>query len=121
MPTDVNLMGILKETVLSEQVLWGHLQFTDSITLNKMLEVIFKWKSKTSQQSDSAVDNYSALSGNLRRPTVKSNVLAAEAEDQVARGVETRACLACKKVGRLVKDCRHKAAKDAWLAKREKK
>ena len=43
-PTDVNLMGVLKEAVFSEQVLWGHLQFTDNITLDKMLEIISKWK-----------------------------------------------------------------------------
>ena len=57
-PTDVNLMGILKESVSSELVLWS---------------------------------------------------------------VETRACLACEKVGHLVKDCLNKAAKDAWLAKRERR
>ncbi len=52
-PTDVNLMGILKEAVSNELLLWGHLQFTDNITLDKMLEVIsnrrcklfrFSWK-----------------------------------------------------------------------------
>ena len=43
-------------------------------------------------------------------------------KDKIGRAVvETRACLACKKVGHLVKDCRNKDAKDAWLAKREKR
>jgi len=113
-------MGILKEAVSSELVLWGHLQFTDNITLDKMLEVISKWKSKTSKSDSNAVANYTALPGNLKKAYGKKQPSGrGSGKDQVARGVETRACLACAKVGHLVKDCKNKSAKDAWLAQRE--
>ena len=67
--------------------------------------------------------NYSALPGNLKKAHAKKqNSGRGSGKDKIGRAVvETRACLACKKVGHLVKDCRNKEAKDDWLAKREKK
>ena len=79
---------ILKEAVSSEQVLWGHLQFTDNITLEKMLEIISKWKSKA-VKSDTAVANYSALPGNLKKAYGKKQRSGrGSGKDQVARGVD---------------------------------
>ena len=86
-----------------------------------MLEVILKWKSKT-VKSDSTVANYSALPKNLKKAYGKKQRSGrGSGKDQVVRVVETRACLACKKVGHLVKDCKNKAAKKAWLDKRDQK
>ena len=56
-PTDINLMGILKESVSSELVLWGLLTFTKDITLEDMMNTVAKWKSKPTVHSDSAVTN----------------------------------------------------------------
>ena len=89
------------------------------MTLSHMMDTISKWNPKTSN----AVANYSALPGNLKKAHAKKqNSGRGSGKDKIGRAVvETRACLACKRVGHLVKDCRDKAAKDAWLAKREKK
>ena len=66
-PTDINLMGILKESVSSELVLWGLLTFTKDITLEDMMNTVAKWKTKpTVHSSDSAVANYSGP-GNLKK------------------------------------------------------
>ena len=94
MPTDVNLMGILKEAVSSELVLWAHLNFADNITLDKMLNVISKWKSKTSKSDSTAVATYSAWPGNLKKAFGKKQKSGrGSGKDQVARRVETRAGL----------------------------
>ena len=61
--------------------------------------------------------NYSALPGNLKKAHAKKqNSGRGSGKDKIGR-----ACLACKKVGHLVRDCRNNEAKDAWLSKREKK
>ena len=92
----------------------GHLQFTYNITLDKMLKVIFKWKSKASKSDSNAVANHSASPGNLKKAYGKKQRSGrGSGKDQVARGIETKACLECLKVGCLVKDCKNKAAKDA--------
>ena len=67
--------------------------------------------------------NYSALPGYLKKAHAKKQRSShTSGKDKIVRAVvETRACLACKKVGHLVKDCRNKEAKESWLAKREKK
>ena len=86
------------------------------------------WKQSRSgspkaKRSSEAVANYTALPGNLKKAfTKKQSSGRGSGKDKIGRAVvETRACLACKKVGHLVKDCRNKEAKDAWLAKREKR
>ena len=45
-PTDVNLMGILKEALSGNEVLWGHLAFAKNISLEEMMDTVLKWKSK---------------------------------------------------------------------------
>ena len=122
-PTDLNLMAVLKKAMLDDVVLWGNLEFnSDNMSLSRMMDIISKWKPKDSKKS-SAVANYSALPGNLKKAHAKKqNSGRGSGKDKIGRAVvETRACLACKKVGPLVRDCRNKEAKDAWLAKREKK
>ncbi len=86
-----------------------------------MMETVTKWKSK-SQKSDSVVTNYSAPPGNSKKDHGKKQRSSrGNGRDQAATGVETKACLACEIVGHLVKNCKNKQAKDAWLAKREQK
>ena len=115
-PTDLNLMGVLKKATMNKDVLWGNLQF-NSKGMCRMMDIISKWKPKKSKKSN-AVANYSALPGNLKKAHAKKqNSGWSSGKDKITRGVvETRACLACKRVGHLVKDCRDKSAKDAWLA-----
>ena len=108
---------------MNEDVLWGNLQFnSEGMSLSRMMDIISKWKPKESKKS-SAVANYSALPGNLKKAHAKKQSSSrSSGKDKIGRAViETRACLACKKVGHLVKDCRNKEAKDDWLAKREQK
>ena len=122
-PTDLSLMGVLKKAMMNEDVLWGNLQFnSEGMSLSRMMDIIFKWKPRESKKSN-AVANYSALPGNLKKAHAKKqNSGRGSGKHKIGRAVvETRACLACKKVGHLVKDCRNKEAKDSWLAKREKK
>ena len=123
-PTDVNLMGILKEALSGNEVLWGHLTFAKNISLEEMLDTVSKWKSKSqkAQISDSAVANYSSLPGYLKKADAKKRRSGrGSGQDNSADREETRACLACKQVGHLVKDCRDRSAKEHWLSKREKK
>jgi len=123
-PTDVNLMGILKEALSENEVLWGHLTLAKNISLEEMLETVSKWKSKSqkAQISDSAVANYSAQPGYLKKAHAKKQRSGrGSGQDDFTDREETRACLACKEVGHLVKDCRDKSAKASWLSKREKK
>ena len=95
--------------------------FAKHITLEDMMDTVAKWKPSKSQKSV-AVANYTDLSGNLKKAYGKKQRSGrGSGKDQVARRVETRACLACEKVGHLVKDCKNKSAKDAWLAKLEQK
>ena len=120
-PSELNLMGVLKEALSGNEILWGHLTLAKDITLPVMMDTVAKWKSSKSQKS-AAVANYTDLSGNLKKAYGKKQSSGrGSGKDQVARRVETKACLACEKVGHLVKDCRNKAAKDAWIAKREQK
>jgi len=120
-PSDLNLMGVLKEALSSNEVLWGHLTLAKNITLPDMMDTVAKWKPK-SHKSDSAVANYSAQPGNLKKDHGKRQRSGhGNGKDQAAKGVETRACLACKRVGHLVKNCRDKKKRDAWLAEREQK
>ena len=92
------------------------------MTLSNMMDIISKWNPKETKTSN-AVANYSALPGNLKKVHAKKQSSGrGSGKDNIGRAVvETRACLACKKVGHLVKDCRNKEAKEAWLAKREKR
>ena len=64
-PTDVNLMGILKEALSGNEVLWGHLTFAKNISLEEMMDTVSKWKSKSKKAKiyDSAVANYSPQPG----------------------------------------------------------
>ena len=119
-PTDVNLMGILKEALSGNEVLWGHLTFAKNISLEEMIDTVSKWKSKSqkAQISDSAVANYSSLK---EAHAKKQRSGRASSSDNFTDREETRACLACKQVGHLVKDCRDRSAKESWLSKREKK
>ena len=119
-PTDLNLMGVLKTAMLKDKVLWGNLQFNQStMTLSHMIDTISKWNPEETKTS-SAVANYSALSGNLKKAHAKKQSSGrGSGKDKIGRAVvETRACLACKKVGHLVRDCRNKEAKESWLAPR---
>jgi len=123
-PTDVNLMGILKEALSGNEVLWGHLTFAKNISLEEMMDTVSKWKSKSqkAQTSDFAVANYSSLPGHLKKAQAKKQRSGrASSPDNFTDKEETRACLACKRVGHLVKDCRDRSAKESWLSKREKK
>ena len=119
-PTDVNLMGILKEALSGNEVLWAHLTFAKNISLEEMMETVSKWKSKSQKEEiiDSAVANYSSHS--LKKAHTKKH-RSRQGPDNFTDREETRACLACKEVGHLVKDCRDRSAKESWLFKREKK
>ena len=123
-PTDVNLMGVLKEALSENEFLWGHLTIAKNISLEEMMDTVVKWKSKTQKaqiSTDSAVANYSAMPGYLKKAAAKKQRSGrASGQDNFADREETRACLACKKVGHLVKDCRDRSAKESWLSKREK-
>ena len=60
-PTDLNLMGVLKKAMLGHMVLWGNLEFnSDNMSLIRMMEIFPKWKPKESKHSND-VANYSAL------------------------------------------------------------
>jgi hypothetical protein len=123
-PTDVNLMGVLKEALSGHEVLWGHLTFAKNISLEEMMDTVSKWKSKSqkAQISDSAVANYSSQPDYLKKSHAKKQRSGrASGLDDFTDREETRACLACKEVGHLVKDCRDRFAKESWLSKREKK
>ena len=62
-PTDLNLMGVLKKAMLSDKVLWGNLQFnSDGMTLSHMMDIMSKWNPKETKPSN-AVANYSAFAG----------------------------------------------------------
>ena len=92
------------------------------MTLDELVEINAKWKPK-SKRSSEATANYVNLPGNLKKAHArKQNSGCGNGKDKIHHAVvETRACLACKKVGHLVKDCRNKEVKDAWLAKKDKK
>ena len=85
-----------------------------------MMDTVSKWKSKSQKtqiSTDSAVANYSALPGYLKKAAAKKQRSGrASGQDNFADREETRACLACKKVGHLVKDCRDRSAKESWLS-----
>jgi hypothetical protein len=92
--------------------------------LEEMMDTVAKWKSESQKaqiSTDSAVANYSAMPGYLKKAAAKKQRSGrASGQDNFADREETRACLACKKVGHLVKDCRDRSAKESWLSKREK-
>ena len=70
-PTDLNLMAVLKKAMIDDVVLWGNLEFnSDNMSLSRMMEIISKWKPKDSKKS-SAVANYSVLPGNLEKAHAK--------------------------------------------------
>ena len=98
-PTDLNLMAVLKKAMLDNVVLWGNLEFN---TLSRMMDIISKWKPKDSKKS-SAMANYSALPGNLKKAHAKKQASGRGSDkDKINRAVvETRACLCCKRVGHL--------------------
>ena len=87
------------------------------MSLEEMMEIIAKWKSK-SKISSVSVANYSALPGNLKKAHAKKQSSGrSSGKDKITREVvETRACLACKRVGHFVKDCRDKSVKERRLA-----
>ena len=96
-PSDLNLMGVLKEALSGNEILWGHLTLAKNITLPDMMDTVAKWKSSKSQKS-AAVANYTDLSGNLKKAYGKKQHSGrGSGKDQVARRVETRACLASAK------------------------
>ena len=72
-PTDLNLMGVLKKAMLDQDgVLWDNLQFnSDGMSLSRMMDVISKWKPKETKKSN-AVANYFALPGNLKKAHAKT-------------------------------------------------
>ena len=99
LPTDLNLMGVLKKAMMNEDVLWGNLQFNSKgMSLSRMMDIISKWKPREPKKS-SAVANYSALPGNLKKAHAKKqNSGRGSGKDKIGRAVvETRACLACKR------------------------
>ena len=87
------------------------------MSLDELTEIIAKWKPKA-KRSSGAVANYSALPGNLKKAHAKKQASGrGSGKDKINRAVvETRACLACKKVGHLVRDCRNK---EGWQKERE--
>ena len=54
--TDVNLMGVLKEALSENEVLWGHLTLAKNISLEEMMDTVSKWKSK-SQKAQISTDS----------------------------------------------------------------
>ena len=49
-PSDLNLMGVLKEALSGNEILWGHLTLAKNITLPDMMDTVAKWKSSKSQK-----------------------------------------------------------------------
>ena len=121
-PTDINLMGVLKEAMKNEESLWAHIHLSKNMMLDEQMEIIAKWKPKATRSSE-AVANYLELSGNKKKAHARKQKSGrGSGKYKIYRAVvETRACLACKKVGHLVRDCRNNEAKDARLAKKDKK
>ena len=113
-PTDIGLMRVLKEAMREEESLWAHIHLSKNMSLDEMTDIIAKWKPKA-QRSSGAVANYSAMPGNLKKAHAKKQASGrGSGKDKIHRAVvETRACLACKKVGHLVRDCRNKEAKES--------
>ena len=81
-----------------------------------MMDTVAKWKSKSQKaqiSTDSAVANY-AKPGYLKKAAAKKQRSGrASGQDNFTDKEETRACLACKKVGHLVKDCQNRSAKES--------
>ena len=51
-PTDLNLMGVLKKAMKGEEVLWGNLEFnSEGMSLSRMMDIISKWKPRESKKS----------------------------------------------------------------------
>ena len=69
-PTDINLMGVLKEAMKEEESLWAHIHLSKNMSLDEMTDIIAKWKPKA-QRSSAAVANYSTLPGNLKKAHAK--------------------------------------------------
>ena len=89
--------------MMNEDVLWGNLQFnSEGMSLSRMMDIISKWKPREPKKSN-AVANYSALSDNLKKAHAKKQSSGrGSGKDKINRAVvETRACLACKRVGHL--------------------
>ena len=52
-PTYLNLMGVLKKAMKSEEVLWGNLEFnSEGMSLSRMMDIISKWKPRESKNSN---------------------------------------------------------------------
>ena len=69
-PTEINLMGVLKEAMNNEESLWAHIHLSKNMTLDEQMEIIAKWKPKAKRSSE-ATANYVNLPGNLKKAHAK--------------------------------------------------
>ena len=99
MPTEINLMGILKEAMKEEESLWAHIHLSKNKSLDEQMEIIAKWKPKAKRVPD-AVANFAEKGETLKKAHAKKQKSGRHSgKDQVHRKiVETRACLARNRV-----------------------
>ena len=43
-PSETNLTAVLKNSILSIENLWVHLEYTENMSLDKMCEIITRWR-----------------------------------------------------------------------------
>jgi hypothetical protein len=121
LPTDLNLMGILKNAVKKVPILYAFLEYHQSPNLMDFLSMVTKWNLDDKATDSSAVANYTNLPGNLKKAYGKKQRSGrGGGKDDVARVVkENRTCLVCDRKGHIVRDCKD-PRKRAWVEKRRR-
>ena len=120
-PSENNLLAILKESVIPITALWAQLQFnTVGINLEIAMDVISQWRvAGNSEVVSRTVANFMG-----DNPAWKKKAFAKQAkagnQRKTDKFTESRDCLVCKKKGHLVKDCRD-PRKAEWIRNRRKR
>jgi len=115
-PSDTNLLAVLKESIVSFEGLWSQLEFnTPNINLELAMDTISRWRTEAhTPQSEVMSRTVANLPTN---PNGKKKAYSKQVKSGNRRPekyAETRNCLVCKKQGHLVKDCRDPRKED-WI------
>jgi len=119
-PSETNLMAVLKKAVEPIENLWVHLEFDEKMDLEKMFEIITRWRGAGANLANfKSVSELGSLANFVyERSKPKGDFKKFRKDKEVKKFIEQRRCLVCEKKGHLVKDC-NDPRKEEWIRNRQ--
>ena len=122
-PSEANLMSVLKNSVLQFESLWVHLEYDKLMDFETMCDIITRWRGSGANSANfksvaelGTIANF--VNDNSNKPKRDLKKFNKDKKDFGKQSIEKRRCLVCDRQGHLVKDCRD-PRKETWIRNRQ--